>query len=293
MPSRQPPADDIGALFLLPLGDFTRARDALAARSKVAGDTARATHIKSLAKPTLSAWVVNQVTSRDAGALAELLAAVAALRAAHSSGGDLRAAQESHRRSLHALTQSAAGILREAGGAATPEMMRRIAGTLEALVALGIPPGQLSRDLDPPGFEVLAASTLAPVGRPRGAAAPVLPFAPTAASEKRRQELERQREAVREAARRAAAAAETEANAAQQAAALAAQVAATSLVQVEEARLAKERLERELHEATATAAGLEAELRKLEREARIAGEAAKAAALRLQRAREQVGGETR
>src|SRR5688572_16322677 len=56
-----PDAADIDALFQLPLSEFTAARNALAARLKKAGKAQEAAQIKSLAKPSMTAWAVNQL----------------------------------------------------------------------------------------------------------------------------------------------------------------------------------------------------------------------------------------
>src|SRR5882757_4492340 len=53
--------DEIDALFKLPLGEFTPARNALAARLKKAGQQAEADAAKALRKPSVAAWVVNQL----------------------------------------------------------------------------------------------------------------------------------------------------------------------------------------------------------------------------------------
>ena len=52
---------DIDALFQLPLGEFTAARNALAAQLKKDRRHAEASEAKALAKPSVSAWVVNQL----------------------------------------------------------------------------------------------------------------------------------------------------------------------------------------------------------------------------------------
>jgi len=53
--------DEIDALFKLPLGEFTSARNALAARLKKAGEQATADAVKVVPKPSVAAWVVNQL----------------------------------------------------------------------------------------------------------------------------------------------------------------------------------------------------------------------------------------
>jgi hypothetical protein len=52
---------DVDALFKLPLDEFTSARNALAAQLKKVGKQAEAIEVKALVKPSVSAWVVNQL----------------------------------------------------------------------------------------------------------------------------------------------------------------------------------------------------------------------------------------
>jgi hypothetical protein len=53
--------DDVDALYGLPIEDFTRERNALAARLRKGGEPERAEEVKRLAKPPVAAWVVNQL----------------------------------------------------------------------------------------------------------------------------------------------------------------------------------------------------------------------------------------
>ena len=291
-------AEEIAALFQLPLKEFTGARDALATRLKKAGAGAEAAEVKALAKPTLSAWVVNQLYWRERERFDELLSAVADLRAAQRARGDLRAPLEVRRQALAALTRAASGRLREVGGNPTPELMRRVAGTLEALATLGGAPGQLSRDLDPPGFEALAGfpRAAAPPGQAGGKDSRVLPFArPGAKSERRggaeaNRESERQaaqeRSAARTAARRALQESEADLRAAQAAAKRAAADVTAALQRQQAALAEKEKLERLLDAAATAAKDHATEVRKLERDSKSAAEAVDAAERRLQKARQ-------
>ena len=52
---------DIDALFQLPPGEFTAARNALASRLKKGGHADEAEAVKALPKPSVSAWAVNQL----------------------------------------------------------------------------------------------------------------------------------------------------------------------------------------------------------------------------------------
>ena len=159
--------DDIDALFQLPLTEVTAARNALATRLKKAGHPEAAERVKGLTKPSVPAWAVNQLYLKHRIAFNRLLDAGEKFRKAQTAqlGGksaDFRAPLESRRAALSELTTHAATLLTEAGSAAAPDTMRRVTTTLEALSTYaGLPgtpePGRLTDDVQPPGFEALAA----------------------------------------------------------------------------------------------------------------------------------------
>jgi hypothetical protein len=188
-PSRETTAAD--ELFRLPLSEFTAARNVLAAKLKKDGDAEESERIKALSKPPVSAWVANQLYWKHRGAFDRLLAAGDEFRKAQAAqlagkSADLRGSLDARRETLGELTRLANDVLREAGHPASPDMMRRITTTLEALATYGDHPGgpplgRLTADVDPPGFEALAA--LVPTGTHHrsgaatGQAAPrVIPF---------------------------------------------------------------------------------------------------------------------
>ena len=172
-----PPSADIDALFQLPPDKFTAARHDLAARLKAAGKPDDAARVKGLAKPPLSAWVVNQLFWRHKISFDRLMTAGERLRKAQASqlkgargqgeggggkGSDLRETLEARRLALGELSKDAASLLRESGHAASPDLMRKISTTLEALATFANHPsapqaGHLTADIAAPGFEALAA----------------------------------------------------------------------------------------------------------------------------------------
>jgi hypothetical protein len=149
-------------LFRLPLSEFTPARNALAAKLKKGGEAEESERIKALSKPPVSAWVANQLYWKHRNAFNRLLAAGDEFRKAQAAqlGGksaDLRGPLDARRETLGELTKLAAQVLREAGHPASPEMMRRIMTTLEAVATYGDHPGgpplgRLTADVDPPRF---------------------------------------------------------------------------------------------------------------------------------------------
>jgi hypothetical protein len=160
-------ASDVDDLFKLPPGEFTAARNALAAKLKKSGHDAEAARVKTLPKPPASAWAENQVYWRHRKPFDQLLAAGERFRKAQASqlagkSADLRAPLDARRQALSELSKIAADVLREHGYTATPDTMRRVNTTLEALATYGShpeapPAGRLTYDVDPPGFEALTA----------------------------------------------------------------------------------------------------------------------------------------
>src|SRR5215467_11730128 len=66
--------DEVDALFKLPLAEFTGVRNSLAARLKRDGCADDASLVKALAKPSVSAWAVNQLHWKHPEAFDRLLA---------------------------------------------------------------------------------------------------------------------------------------------------------------------------------------------------------------------------
>ena len=161
--------DDVDALFRLRLAEFTAARNTLAGRLKQAGrgdKAGEADFVKALVKPSISAWAVNQLYWKHRAAFDGLIATGERFRHAQTSRlarkvADMRGALDARREALSHLSDLATALLREAGHNPTPDTIRRIRITLEAMSAYAsLPdaprPGRLTHDVDPPGFESLA-----------------------------------------------------------------------------------------------------------------------------------------
>ena len=154
-------ADPVDELFRLPLREFTAARDRLAAQLVAAKQRDRASEVRRLRRPTVAAWVVNQLVHRHAAAVRRLLDVGAALRRAHyalgrrGSADDFRAATKRRQETLRELRALAAPLLREAG---TATHLDDVLATLEVAsvdpaAAKAVTSGRLSRELPrPAGF---------------------------------------------------------------------------------------------------------------------------------------------
>lgn len=167
MATKQRPGPDaeIDALFRLPLAEFTSARNALATRLRKAGRAVDADQVKSLAKPPAPAWAVNQLYWKNPKAIDQLIGVTERVRKAQTGqikNADMRELLNEKKRTMAELMERASAILSGAGHAASTDAMRRVSATLEALAVWGntegVPKaGRLTADLDPPGFDALAA----------------------------------------------------------------------------------------------------------------------------------------
>ena len=156
--------DEVDELFKLPLAEFTDARNELAKRLKQSGRANDANLVKTLTKPSVSAWTINQLYWNHRDDFETLLAAGRRVREAQVSRAagrlaEMRNALDARRYALVDLSELAASLLRDGGSNPSPETIRRITTTLEAISALADGPtlGRLTQDIDPPGFESLAA----------------------------------------------------------------------------------------------------------------------------------------
>lgn len=150
------PISDIDALYRLPLADFTAARNALA---KSGG-----ADVRTLPKPTVPAWAVNQLYWRDRSAYEALVDAADGQRRTHEavlSGGkgDLRGAGKAHDQAVERALKSTLAILAADGHPVTDATRQGVLTTLRALPS-DEPPGRLTRTLQPGGFEMLAGLTV-------------------------------------------------------------------------------------------------------------------------------------
>lgn len=164
---------DVDALYMLPLAEFTAARNTLAGQLKKSGRADEANFVKALGKPSISAWAVNQLYWKHRQEFDRLIATGERFRQAQTSrvaqkGADMRVALDQRRDVLSHISNLATELLRDAGHNPAPDTMLRITATLEAMsvyaaISDGPRPGRLSNDVDPPGFESLA-SLIPPAG---------------------------------------------------------------------------------------------------------------------------------
>ncbi len=168
-------------LYGLPVEEFTKARDELAKELRKAGKKEAADEVKSLRKPSVSAWAVNQAVRRRPQEAKALVKAGDELRKAQRGvvGGrdpsGLRDATAAHRRLVEELTDEAREALEERGAAAAATVTR-VAQTLRAAsidkeASKTLTAGTLAEDVEQAGFgPLLSAVPSSPRAKPRRAA---------------------------------------------------------------------------------------------------------------------------
>jgi hypothetical protein len=164
---------DVDQLYALPPEEFVPARDRLAKALRDDGKDEEAKRIKALRRPTVPAWVINQVVRTQHDGVEELLASGEDLRRAQQralsgrGGGELREAGERRRTAIQALTEAAEAVLEEAGRS-SPGHLEAIRTTFEAAsidqdAAGQVREGRLVKELDAPaGFGDIAGLALVP-----------------------------------------------------------------------------------------------------------------------------------
>lgn len=235
--------------------EFTARRDELAAQARAGGDRDLAVQIKALRKPTVVAWLANQLARHHGAELRPLLELGDALREATAtlSGPDLRHLSRQRNAVVQALVRQARDLAVSLGRPVPESVVRELEQTL--LVALADPAssarlaaGRLTEGLDSAGFAgpVVAIGGPARTSRrsnaPRASTARPPTSGPAAAAQRqaeRRAELERELERATDAefqARDAHTVAETAARAARQRRASAQDAVAEARRALEQAR---------------------------------------------------------
>jgi DNA repair exonuclease SbcCD ATPase subunit len=160
--------DEIAALYRLPLGEFTAARNALAKKlGPAAGD------VRTLEKPNVAAWAVNQLYWQRRPAYDALIRAAQAMRTAHThmlSGrkADVPQADSAHRDAIRAATQAIRELAQAAGETLSASTLEAVGETLRSLPSDDAP-GRLTKPLSPLGFgALLGISVQGPVSRVQG-----------------------------------------------------------------------------------------------------------------------------
>lgn len=159
---------ELDRLFQAPFAEFVGARNGVAAMLKKAGRVDESARVRGLAKPSYTAWLVNQLYWNARHEFDAFLKAAGRVRAAEhamlegrkpGSHAELVAARAA---ALDQLMTRAAQRAAEEGTPLSPALGERLKTTLEAIGAYGSGEakhhrGRLQEDLDPPGFAAFAA----------------------------------------------------------------------------------------------------------------------------------------
>jgi hypothetical protein len=169
---------ELDELYGLPLEDWTRARNDLAARLKKAHQSEQAEQVKSLRKPSIAAWAVNQLPRRERKRVDALLRAGERLRTTQeqalrgkAGASDVNAAARAERDAVRDLVGAVRELLAEAGHAASPATIDRVSQTLRAAAVDDVgrellARGRFDEELKSAGFGTLTAVQPA-AARPR------------------------------------------------------------------------------------------------------------------------------
>lgn len=194
--------DRIGQLYALPLGEFVAARTALA--KTLTGDAAK--QVKSLTKPTVVPWAVNQVYWHARPAFDRVIKAGAALRRAQIASlegrkADVREATAEHRAAISAAVREATRLAETDEAKPSADALSRLFESISLSESTDEPHGRLTKTVGPAGFEaLLGVAVKAPARTGESTAPPArstkkISDADRRHEEARRAEIERERAA--------------------------------------------------------------------------------------------------
>jgi hypothetical protein len=146
-------------LYALPLGEFTASRNARAKVLRSEGNRDLAEDVARLDKPSMSAWLVNQLARERSAELTPLIDLGAEMRAAASelTGEELRALTRQRHQVVHALVQQTRQLAHARGQKVSDIVADEVRQTLEASlanpgVAEAVTSGRLTRAAAYAGF---------------------------------------------------------------------------------------------------------------------------------------------
>ena len=124
-------------LYALPPEEFTAARSVSEQEAKANGDKQLAAAIHQLRKPTMGAWLANQLVREHPGEVQSFVDLGASLREATTmlSGEQLRELDRARRQLVYALMQQARGLASAAGHKVSQDTASRLEDTLHAALA--------------------------------------------------------------------------------------------------------------------------------------------------------------
>lgn len=157
-------------LYSLPVSQFTARRDELAKQARASGDRELAQHVKGLRRPSVVAWLANQLVRERPEEIDALLELGEGLREATAllQGDQLRELAQQQRQVLAAMVAQARTIAKAAGQPVSEDAAGGLDDTLRAALAdpssaEALASGRLTAGLTPPAFGGLAGPMLSVV----------------------------------------------------------------------------------------------------------------------------------
>jgi hypothetical protein len=143
-------------LFEASLAEFVKARDQLAKELESKGSAEEARSIRSLRKPTVAVWALNQAARRHPDKVERLLDTFRRMQKP-GSAADFREASSERHAAVKALVDSTAEILEGAGHPAGGPVIEKVTRTLLAAATdeqaqHALAHGRLERELEPSQF---------------------------------------------------------------------------------------------------------------------------------------------
>ena len=159
----QAPDNEIDRLYAAPLETFVSTRNEIVQRFRELGQTEVADEIAKFKKPSLSAWVVNQLARARELDIQRLLKAGEALEQAQKAllkgnSIDFEMSRKEHAASVRILQKAAKETIPGISPAIVDRVVRTLGSATSAENRELIKRGRLTSDLEPPGFEVFVGA---------------------------------------------------------------------------------------------------------------------------------------
>jgi uncharacterized phage infection (PIP) family protein YhgE len=156
---------EIDNIYSAPVEDFIKLRNDLAGRLKKDGDLEAAAEVASLKKPSISAWIVNQLARSAQLELQRLVKAGEEIEQAQrrSISGEISGGFADARKEEAAAIGRLRTAAKKVSPKASPAILDRVANTLRAGSATSegrdlLKRGRLTGDLEAPGFDAFSGA---------------------------------------------------------------------------------------------------------------------------------------
>lgn len=158
------PEAEIDRLYSSPLAEFISVRKDIVTRLRGDGQDATADLVSNLKKPTVSAWVVNQLAHTNELDIQRLLKAGEILEQTQrdllsGKSNDFESARREEASAVRLLHTAAKGLLPGASAPILDRITRTLRSATSSEARAQIKAGRLIEDLEPPGFEAFTAGS--------------------------------------------------------------------------------------------------------------------------------------